>query len=225
MHSIPITRRALINAGAGLAAVSAMGCTPITLASGSAVTNASKRDSPLAMSFVSIGVIRTAATATAAAEFLTKAPKTASKDLLFLPGLVAELQGAELLTLAKIAQANEVWLVFSGRRGTEWADTLIDNAGQVRQFPRSGSGLGVMPTPLGNVAFASPALSDEKINVPEIILHVGDLPSARYTGAYTISTNAIYSPRGDIIETIFYAKQPLISARIPIAGLRELRGS
>lgn len=224
MHKTPISRRALMNAGAGLAAVSVLGCSPASLSGGAAIpapANASYPSSPLARNFVSVGVIRSASTAAAAAGFIDKAD---NKDLLFLPNLITDLEGPALAILAKSAQANGVWLAFRAERGQQRADILIDSTGDVLEIPQSDADLTAIPTPLGNIAFASgtPQASSEAGNAEIVLLtDTGD----SYAGAYTISADAMVGPVGDIIETAANAAAPLISARIPIAGFRKLRAS
>lgn len=224
MRKTLITRRALMNAGAGLAAVSVIGCSPAALSGGAALPAAAATSYPgsqLAQSFVSIGVVRSALTAVTAAEFIGQpSNNAASKDMLFLPSLITDFEGPDLAVLAKSAQANSVWLALRARRGQGLADILIDSAGDVLEI----TGPSAMPTPLGNIAFASSsAQTSSDISGAEIVLQNGE--SGSYTDAYTISGDTVYSHGGDIIETAADPSQALISARIPIAGLRKLRAS
>lgn len=229
MHKTLMTRRTLINTGAALAAVSAVGCSPVTFASGPAIASGSLLGAALAKNFVSIGVIRTLTTGAAAAEFINQpGTNAASKDLLFLPSLVADIKAPEAALLAKSARANNVWLAFSARRGQRLTNMLIDSTGNLLELAQPDAGISVMPTSLGNVAFVSgsseigPRRSSEHGDA-EIVLLTSHGQS--YTGAYTISSDAIYAPGGEIIETASNPAQPLISVRIPIADFRKLRRS
>lgn len=228
MPASSLTRRALINAGVGVAAATVVGCAPVAIANRPilpAMPENAYSKTALAKDFVVVGVVRSSATAADAAGFIDQAENNAaSTDLLFFPGLVAQFDAREILSLAKSAQANSVWLAFRVRRGERLANVLIDSTGEILEISQSAGGLTIVPTPLGDMAFTySTQAAGSELRGAEIVLQTEAQHGGGHSGAYTISSNAIYGPQGDILDAAYDESQPLISVRIPIAGFRKMR--
>jgi len=232
MHEKSLTRRTVLNAGAGLAAASAIGWSDLAIAGAADAPsdpNGPYPSAALTRDFVSIGVLRSVETAAALAQFMDQPGSHAtSKDLLFCPDLIAHPQSPDIKLLAAAAREHDLWLAFRPSPTQQLALISVDHVDGAIETHLLSTDLGVIQTSFGNIALSSSQLvagSAHGIEMwgAEIVLQTGEPREPGDSGVYRVANNAIYGPRGDVLETAADGAEQLFSARIPIADFRKSR--
>jgi|GEM_PF-1872159 len=232
MQEKSLTRRTVLYVGAGLAAASAIGWSDLAIA-GAADAPSDPRgpyaSAALTREFVSIGVLRSVETAAALTQFMDQHGSHAtSKDLLFCPDLIAYPQSPDIKLLAATAREHNLWLAFHPSPTRQLALISVDHVDEAIETHLLSTDLGVIQTSFGNIALSFSQLvagsaHGLKMWGAEIVLQAGGPGEHSDSGVYSVASDAIYGPRGDVLETAADGAQQLFSARIPIADFRKSR--
>ena len=225
MQDLSVSRRAVLGAGTGFAAASSLGWGAALAHEVTPQVGLGYPGVALARQFVSIGSLRSIRTAGELAQYFDNADHhAASKDLLFCPDLEPQAGNAGLEQLTAIALKHDLWLAFHPAATAQLAVLTVNHSEGAATAQLETSASGLLPTRLGNLAFAvSTAESSLAIRDSEIVLQAGAPASRPGNGTYCVTRSAVYGPGGDVLETAADSSQLLISARIPIAAFRAMR--